>query len=75
MKPDSEQPGQQEFYRLMVRYLPAVGLMPASAAVGYFIGYGLDLAFSTMVLRWIFLVLGVISGIIQLIRMLTKDDA
>jgi len=58
----------------MIRYLPVVGLMPSAAAAGYFIGYGLDYLFHTMFLRWIFLVLGVVSGIMQVVKMVSKDD-
>jgi hypothetical protein len=65
---------KDDFYRLMVRYVPTLGLMPACAAAGYLLGYGLDSAFSTMMLRWIFLVLGVVAGIVQLIRTLSKDS-
>jgi len=62
-----------EFWRLMTRYAPAIGLMPASAFVGYAIGYGLDYLFSTTSLRFVFLILGVVSGIVQLIRILSRD--
>jgi len=57
----------------MARYAPAIGLMPASLLAGYLIGYGLDYLFSTMVLRYVFAGLGIVSGIIQLIRILGKD--
>ena len=36
-------------------------------------GYGLDLLFHTAWLRYVFLVLGTISGFISLIRDLDKD--
>jgi len=65
--------GRDEFYRLMTLYAPALGLMPASLAAGYLIGYGLDHLFSTMMLRWVFMVLGVVAGIVQIIRMLSRD--
>jgi len=54
----------------MVRYVPAIGLMPASVLTGYAIGYGLDYLFSTTFLRFVFMILGVISGIVQLVRIL-----
>jgi F0F1-type ATP synthase assembly protein I len=57
----------------MTRYLPAIGLLPASVFAGYFIGYGLDYLFSTTFLRFVFLILGVVSGIVQLIRILGAD--
>ena len=64
---------ENEFFRLMARYSPVIMLMPASAFAGYLIGYGLDYACSTTFLRFIFLILGVVSGIIQLIRILGRD--
>lgn len=64
---------ENEFFRLMARYSPILMLMPASALAGYLLGYGLDYLFSTTFLSWIFLVLGVISGIVQLIRILGRD--
>ena len=57
----------------MTRYAPAIGLMPASAFAGYAIGYGLDYLFSSTFLRFVFLILGVVSGIVQLIRLLGRD--
>jgi len=66
---------QNDFFRLMARYSPVIMLMPASAFAGYLIGYGLDYLFSTTFLQFVFLVLGVASGIIQLIRILGRDAA
>jgi len=43
--------------------------------VGYAIGYGLDKFFGTTYLKMVFLLLGVVSGMIELIRELNKDDA
>jgi F0F1-type ATP synthase assembly protein I len=71
--PDSNASGRNEFFRLMTRYAPAIGLMPASVLAGYAIGYGLDYLFSTTVLRYVFLILGMVSGIVQLIRILGRD--
>jgi F0F1-type ATP synthase assembly protein I len=48
-------------------------LMPASAFAGYLLGYGLDYLFSTTFLRFVFLILGVVSGIVQLIRILGRE--
>jgi F0F1-type ATP synthase assembly protein I len=65
--------GRDEFWRLMTRYAPTIGLLPASVLVGYAIGYGLDYLFSTTFLRFVFMILGVVSGIVQLIRILGSD--
>jgi Putative F0F1-ATPase subunit Ca2+/Mg2+ transporter len=77
-KSGSENPGtgngsRDEFWRLMTRYAPAIGLLPASVFAGYAIGYGLDYLFSTTVLRYVFMILGVVSGIVQLMRILGSD--
>ena len=70
-----EQPDKanNEFFRLMARYAPVIMLMPASAAAGYLLGYGLDHLFHTTFLRMVFLGLGIVSGIVQLIRILGSD--
>lgn len=77
-KTGSERPaagdgGRDEFWRLMTRYAPAIGLLPASVLAGYAMGYGLDYLFSTTFLRFVFMILGVASGIVQLMRILGKD--
>lgn len=64
---------ENEFFRLMARYSPVIMLMTASVLAGYMIGYGLDYLFSTTFLRFVFLILGVVSGIVQLIRILGRD--
>lgn len=64
---------ENDLFRLMARYSPVIMLMPASAFAGYLLGYGLDYLFSTPFLRFIFLILGVVSGIVQLIRILGRD--
>lgn len=65
--------GRDEFWRLMTRYSPAIGLLPASVLAGYAIGYGLDYLFSTTFLRFVFMILGVVAGVVQLIRILGSD--
>jgi hypothetical protein len=64
---------KDDFFRLMARYVPLIGLMPASLLAGYAIGYGLDYLFSTTMLRYVFSGVGAISGIVQLIRILGRD--
>jgi F0F1-type ATP synthase assembly protein I len=64
---------KDDFFRLMARYAPLIGLMPGSLLAGYLIGYGLDYLFSTTVLRYVFAALGIVSGVVQLIRILGRD--
>jgi len=57
------------------RYLGLAFLIPSSALVGYLIGYLLDKWLHTKFLTLTFLILGIASGMIELVRELTKDDA
>ena len=56
------------------KYTSLALLLPLSTCIGYAMGYGLDLLFHTGWLRFIFLVLGTVSGFIELIRELDKDQ-
>jgi F0F1-type ATP synthase assembly protein I len=57
------------------KYYSLAFLLPACILVGFVIGYFLDKAFGTSVLKIVFLLLGVAAGIIEVIRELSKDDA
>ena len=54
-------------------YTSLAFLLPISTFVGYAIGYLLDKAFGTHFLYLVFLVLGTISGFVQLIRHVLRD--
>jgi F0F1-type ATP synthase assembly protein I len=54
-------------------YTSLVFLLPVSTLVGYAIGYLLDKAFGTHFLYVVFLVIGTISGFVQLIRQVMRD--
>ncbi len=43
-------------------------LLPVSALVGYGMGYGLDKLFHTTYLHYVFLVLGIVAGMVEAIR-------
>ena len=62
-------------YQQFGKYYGLAFLLPASILAGYAIGYLLDKAFGTTYLKVVFLFLGIASGIIELIRELSKDDA
>jgi F0F1-type ATP synthase assembly protein I len=59
--------------RKIGKYVSMALILPISTFVGYAMGYGLDLVFHIAWLRYVFLVLGTISGFISLIRDLDKD--
>lgn len=49
-------------------------MLPASTAIGYLMGYGLDRLFHTHFLSIVFLLLGIAAGFIELIRQVQKDS-
>ena len=55
-------------------YTSLAFLLPAASFVGYLIGYLLDKAFGTHFLYLVFLILGIVSGFVQLIRHLLRDS-
>jgi len=55
------------------QYLSLAFLLPAATFVGYVIGHLLDRALGTNFLYIVFLVLGIISGFVQLIRQVQRD--
>ncbi len=55
------------------KYLNLALLLPISIFVGFAMGYGLDKLFHTTWIRYIFLVIGMVAGFVELIRELNKD--
>lgn len=49
-------------------------ILPASVFVGYLIGYLLDKQFGTAYLYLVFMILGIISGFVQIFRFLKKHE-
>lgn len=62
-------------FQLLGRYSYLAFLLPVATFVGYGIGYLLDKAFHTHFLYLVFLLLGIASGFIELIREVNRDDA
>ena len=48
-------------------------MLPASALIGYGLGYLLDKEFETTWLYIVGLILGVVAGLVQLVRQLMRD--
>ena len=55
------------------RYTSLAMALPASVVAGYFIGYALDAWLHTTFLKVVFLILGVVSGLGQLIQLVLRD--
>jgi len=65
-KPDS-------FMIAAARYTSIAMTLPAATFAGYAMGYALDLWLHTGYLKIVFLILGIVSGFVQLIRQLMSD--
>ena len=58
---------------MLGEYTSLAFLMPASALLGYGLGYLLDKEFETTWLYIAGLILGIVAGFVQLIRQLMRD--
>ena len=63
----------KSFMAMVSEYTALAFLLPVSTLVGYAIGYMLDRYFGTRYLYLVFLLLGIASGFVQLIRQLMRD--
>jgi F0F1-type ATP synthase assembly protein I len=72
-KPSDNSADRRIWMRMVSEYTGLAMLLPVSTFVGYAIGYLLDKAFGTTFLYLVFLILGIISGLAQLIRQVQKD--
>ena len=72
--PPPEKPAET-IWQTFGRYSGLAFLLPACMLVGYVIGYFLDKAFGTGFLKIVFLLLGIVSGLIEMVRELNKDNA
>ena len=66
---------KKPFMMLVSEYTALAFVLPTSTFVGYIIGYLLDKAFHTHFLYLVFLLVGIASGFIQLIRQLMRDTS
>jgi F0F1-type ATP synthase assembly protein I len=66
-------PRKKSVLTLVGEYSALAFLLPSATFVGYLIGYLLDKAFGTHFLYLPFLILGIISGFVQVIRQVSRD--
>jgi len=57
-----------------LKYTAFATALPATTFAGYLIGYGLDKWLGTSFLKIVFLILGIVSGFVELIRQLIRDS-
>ena len=73
MKPARTSKSNRNFLASAARYTAIAMTLPAATFVGYAIGYEIDVWAHTRYFKIIFLLLGIASGFLQLIRQLMKD--
>ena len=60
-------------WMMVGKYSSMAMILPAGAAVGFVVGYLLDKWFGTSFLRIVLLILGIIGGLVDVLRTLLKD--
>ena len=65
--------GDKRFWKQVGEYTSLGVLLPAATFVGYAIGWALDRALGTTFLWIVFLLLGIISGLVQIVRYVNRD--
>ena len=58
---------------LVGKYMSLAFVLPSAAFAGYIVGYLLDRAFGTSFLRVVLLILGIVGGLIEVLRTLLRD--
>ena len=64
---------RDDVWTQVAKYTSMAFILPSAVFVGYAIGFGLDKLFGTTYLRVVCLFVGVISGLVELVRELTKE--
>jgi F0F1-type ATP synthase assembly protein I len=73
MSGSDEENAKRRFAFRAARYTSLAMALPATVVAGYFIGYALDAWLHTTYLKVVFLILGVVGGMTQLIQLITRD--
>ena len=60
-------------WQMIGKYSSIAFLLPSAVFIGYAIGYGLDKLFGTTYLKIVFLIVGIISGLVELVRELSQE--
>lgn len=67
-------PSKKNLLVQVEEYVALALLLPIATLVGYGMGYLLDRFFGTTFLRIVFLLLGIVSGFVQIVRQLTRES-
>ena len=66
-------PKKQNVWRQIGDYASLGIMLPAATVTGYFIGVLLDHVFHTSFLYIVFLIVGIVAGFVEMIRVVSKN--
>lgn len=75
MRPDAQEPKDKNNWGQIANYAQLGFIFPAATVVGWLIGVGLDHLLHT---TWLYipgLILGIVAGFVELIRMVSKSGS
>lgn len=67
-------PNKKPYWAQIGDYASLGFMLPATTAVGYFAGVLLDHVFHTTYLKIVFLILGIVAGFVEFIRIVTRKS-
>jgi len=73
--PDQKPDDQKNLWVQIANYSQLAFIFPAATVVGWLIGLGLDQWLHTTWLYLVGLILGIIAGFVELIRLVTSSDS
>ena len=68
-------PGKKSSWKQIGDYASLGVMLPAATVTGYFIGLLLDRLFGTSFLYLVFLLIGIIAGFVELIRVVSRNSS
>ena len=75
MPPDDKPPQQKSMWVQLANYSQLAFIFPAATVAGWLIGLGLDHWLHTTWLYLAGLILGIVAGFVELIRIATSSDS
>jgi len=75
MPQNGDQPSEKSLWVQLAKYSEIAFIFPAATVAGWLIGVGLDHWLHTTWLYLVGLILGIIAGFVQLIRLVTSPEA
>lgn len=69
-----EPPKKKSVWAQVGSYISLGFFLPSAIAAGYVLGWALDRAFDTSFLKIVFLIVGIVAGFVELIRVASRNS-